>query len=472
MPIPVSKVIGTTHSALVAQGAFDAFVDVDSRLYIDPHLLEFTTVPELSGSSQRLQEHFEKVIKLLRFVVKPGDPFFKAATKLLTFKEIGHTGLGYSKGTTRGSGVGRGLAEDLADLACEIVNAGVVDPVIFELMGVLQDGIGADRISDMTAAIILPDLYRFTERVAHEVGVPTVVERLGAEAFELPINAATGSTVVLIPQEVLRDLPVAHSWDDIDTVASHNTQLRAQVNEAIGSTWRDATNRHSKAELRDTLLRHPELIRDLLDQYKAKPGIPYDFERDPAGKQLWYYLTREVLDEVGLAPPAGLQVTDQNVVDVVRAICGRFKELVEANRLYQVLYNDDGSPRSEKIAQLTFFVVADAYCRAGGLDLTPEANSGMGPVDFKMSAGYTSRVNVEMKRSSHKRLVHGFEVQLPIYDAAEKSCYSFFVIVRDDDSLEKIHRVQELHDEAVRDKRRVPEVIVVDARPRDSASKA
>jgi hypothetical protein len=472
MPIPVSKVLRTTHRKLEREGAFDAFVDVDSKLHVDPHLLVTTEVPELKDSYSHLQKHFSGVLTLLRFSKKSDDPFYNQAWRNLTFPEVATTGLGYAKGTTRGSGIGRGLAKELVDLAKAVVDAGVIDPTIFELIGLLQDGIGADRISDMTVFIILPDLLRFTERVARNLQLATKTEVVRGESYDLPFSHSSGATVILIPQRILRHLPVADSWDDIDTVSSQNASLRARVNPLIGGTWREATTRHSKGELRATLLKHPELFEDLLEQYKDKPGTPYDFERDPAGKQLWYYLTREVLEEQPLEPPSAAPVTDTNVVEVVRTICQRFKELVESNRLYKVLYNDNGSPRPEKIAQLTFFVVADAYCSAGNLDLTPESNAGMGPVDFKMSAGYTSRVNVELKRSSHKQLVHGYEVQLPIYDAAERSIHSFFVIIRDDDNLTKIHRVQELQDAANKAGKRAPEVVVVDARPQDSASKA
>ena len=60
------------------------------------------------------------------------------------------------------------------------------------------------------------------------------------------------------------------------------------------------------------------------------------------------------------------------------------------------------------------------YCDANDFDITPEADGGAGPVDFKISKGYQYRVVVEMKLSSNSNLVHGFEVQLPEYQKAEK----------------------------------------------------
>jgi hypothetical protein len=48
-----------------ATGAFNGFVDIDSRLHVDPHLLSASSVPELAGSHQRFENHFRKVLKLL-----------------------------------------------------------------------------------------------------------------------------------------------------------------------------------------------------------------------------------------------------------------------------------------------------------------------------------------------------------------------------------------------------------------------
>ena len=88
----------------------------------------------------------------------------------------------------------------------------------------------------------------------------------------------------------------------------------------------------------------------------------------------------------------------------------KFKQLVEANRLSRVLYNDDGSTRKERTAQQAFFVIATTYCEANNVDISPEADAGAGPVDFKLSQGFRNRVLVEVKLSSNQRLLHGFDL--------------------------------------------------------------
>jgi len=64
VPKRISSVLGVSAAALNATGTFNGFVDIDSRLHVDPHLLSASAVPELAGSRQRFEEHFRQVLKL------------------------------------------------------------------------------------------------------------------------------------------------------------------------------------------------------------------------------------------------------------------------------------------------------------------------------------------------------------------------------------------------------------------------
>lgn len=64
-------------------------------------------------------------------------------------------------------------------------------------------------------------------------------------------------------------------------------------------------------------------------------------------------------------------------------------------------------PRHERASQLLFFAVANVMCAINNVDISPEINSGGGPVDFKFSTGYRGRVLVELKLSTGS-VVHGY----------------------------------------------------------------
>src|SRR5215831_17749201 len=99
--------------------------------------------------------------------------------------------------------------------------------------------------------------------------------------------------------------------------------------------------------------------------------------REPAG----IHVVRKVLQEVATKYPFQIAKpvakTRVELARVVGQIIGQFKNLVEKNDLADLLWHE-GVPRHEKAAQLLFFAVADAYCRANNIDISPETNSGGG----------------------------------------------------------------------------------------------
>jgi hypothetical protein len=75
-------------ATFAATGALDPILDVDTRLFIDPSFLRLTTTLKLQDSYSKLLTHFEQVLSVIRNIEKPGDRFWRAADKLLTFPEI------------------------------------------------------------------------------------------------------------------------------------------------------------------------------------------------------------------------------------------------------------------------------------------------------------------------------------------------------------------------------------------------
>ena len=121
-------------------------------------------------------------------------------------------------------------------------------------------------------------------------------------------------------------------------------------------------------------------------------------------------------------------------------------------------------------SQLLFYAVADTYCKANNLDLSREPNAGSGPVYFKISYGRQLRSLVEIKLSSNKRLIHGFQKQLPSYQASEDVMNNFYVVIRVTKSEYQIKRLLRLYDTVPKHKN-MPEIIVIDAFPQPSASR-
>ncbi|SDD22359.1 hypothetical protein SAMN05216345_10721 [Cupriavidus sp. YR651] len=461
---------GIDPNAFAATGALDPIPGIDTKLFIDPSLLREAATPEIGGSFKVVEEYFADVLKIVENIGKVGDPFWRKADQLLTFPEVDGLCIGYSKGT-RGSGMGKDTRAKLLDTIIQISRAGTKDPRIFELIGAFEEGIGPDRISDMIAKIVLPDLITFTQRVCSDLGIPMTAHRVanGLQQEDLPSNPITERPLILVPKEILRNLPVAESFADIGWIASQNQDLRDRFNAIIGGRWSDLTLARQKEILKSSFIERPDILKMVIDAYCSADRQAYDFDNDPAGEVIWYRTSKTVAQEVPLQLALSDNPTQSEVETVVQKICEHFRTLLEDNQLCKLLYDGEGKKKHESAAQLLFFGVASAYCEANNLDLSPESDAGRGPVDFKASRGYREKVVVEIKLTTNQNLVSGFLNQLPIYQKAENAPKGVYLVVHNGGSEA---RLDALLKESASAGNAAPRVIVVDGIPKVSASKA
>jgi hypothetical protein len=475
MPITVTDYLKITRKKYNSTGALNAILDVDTRLFIDPHLLEKCAIPEFKNSYSRIIQHFEEILLLLSKSKMNGDVFWRQASKKLIFREPKWLCIGYAKDSTSGSGIGPKQRDSLLETAKAIIDAGTSDPKVFELVGLIEDGIGPDRISDMVADIITKDLLLYSQRIFTDLGV--AVKSLeeytyNQEIYNLPKNPFGNFPIVALPRSILRDLPIAYDWSDIDLLCEYNTALRLQLNGTIGDTWRKATRGVKKATLKSAMLAHPELIVDLIKKYKQKPASEYDFDSDRAGQLIWLEAAREFTALFPLTLTINDQGPPNQTFDLVLKVCEKFRDLVENNGYNKFLFQDDRltKPKKEDAAQTLFFGTADCYCEANDIDVSREPNAGRGPVDFKFSEGYKSRILVEVKLSRNTKLLHGIEKQLVEYQKAEKTTQSIYLILLIGDDVKRVQEVLDVVALADSKGERTPKVIVIDARKKASAS--
>jgi hypothetical protein len=430
MALSLSSLLKIEPTSLTDRDAFDPILDLDTRLFIDPHLLKHVDIPEFLDSYEHLQAYFRDIAKLLAATEDVGDPFWRKADRMMKWPEVRGLCIGYASKGTSGSGIGPELRYRLLTTARAIIKAGRNDPEIFELVGLLENDFGPDRISDMTANVIRQDLAAFTKRVYAQLledgATPIAVD----DNTELPINPFTGTPLLLVPQAILRDLPVALDWSGRDLVAAHNQELRDKVNTIISQSWKDVIDDHSKPALKELLLEHPDLIDDLVQVYASKEAQPYDFAHDRAGEYIWFPESQRAAREHPLALVLTATPTVDEVQQVVLLICERFTALVENNGLWNLFYDSNGRVKHESAIQLLFYGIADAYCHANDIMIARETNSGRGPVDFKFGTNMQNSVLVEVKKSTNtSALRKGVEKQLPEYMNAEGSKRAIYLVV-------------------------------------------
>ncbi len=167
--------------------------------------------------------------------------------------------------------------------------------------------------------------------------------------------------------------------------------------------------------------------------------------------------------------PAQLDLA--GVVAVVEQIIEQFRFLIEGRRYSEELYYN-GEPRPEKSAQIIFFAAAHSYCKANNLDITPEAETGTGPVDFKVASGYHGRVLVEIKLSTNNKLVRGYTRQLDAYKTAEETSEGYYVVINVGGAIVKKNKaLAKLMSDTIARKEKASPIIYIDGLRRLSASK-
>lgn len=137
------------------------------------------------------------------------------------------------------------MTSQYIETARQIVELGIEDPDLFVAMALFENGVGPDRISDMTSNVIVGDLITLNERILPELGVPTQPMTIALKngktyTGQLAANPYIGpdDPVILVPSDILRALPIATAWSDVADAAAKNAQLRSQVNDQIARMWR------------------------------------------------------------------------------------------------------------------------------------------------------------------------------------------------------------------------------------------
>lgn len=465
-----SEFLMVKHSSLVGKGVYDGSLDQDSKLHIDPMLLRNSNIPEFSEAYKSFIDYFGRFYTLVPHVVScdvKKDLFYKTMIKSFTFPELHNTGLGYSSRDGAGKGISGQLSQKLAKSAYDIIKAGIVDVEIFALMQFLEDGIGADRISDMTIHILSDKFLAYTSRVCSELGIATTSyhDNSGNE-YQLPLYK--NGPIYFIPETFLTELKMAHDCTEIDYVASYNTTLRNKVCIAIQGNWKDI-QKMKKSEFREFVYNNKKAYNEMISYLKVMQTKGYDFRSDK-NREYGDMELLELLDDNPI-PLNNIQGDEsETVYQTTLNICNHFKFLVEKCRMYRMML-DGKKYKRETDWQHLLLVVASSYLKDNGsnIDVSPETDAGAGELDFKFSHGANAKTIVELKLSDNPNLLHGYRTQLPQYIKAENGDHGIFIVIE----IDKVNKKQIESLKKVCFTFENPyEIVYINAKPKPSASKS
>lgn len=416
-PTLFSEKFGVDPTELDNAGLLDPYIKTDTPLFIDPLLIDKSTnmVLRTDGITQ-FREYFDSVVRLLAMSERRGDPAWQGAAKRLSLKEPAENGLGYSKGNRAGTSRPRELRQQLLLTIQEVIRLGSKDPEMLSLMGFLEEGVGPDTISDFTTVAMAEALANITHSFCSEHSIPMHANSLSDLPLPLVEKHGKVRPMVLVPRDVLRDLPVTDNWGDVWEAAEHNQVLRDKLSVMLAGIAKP-TVVEQKAAIRRAVTESSSVFDAFLKAVKDAASS-YDPNDDIQG----FYAFRDLLRSNPILATENVYEVRKNADEVQRLVMdalGVFQHHVENGNLWEALWAGN-QPKRERAGQLQFFAIADAYCRAHGIETISEPNFGGGPVDFMFGDGINARVIVEMKKSTGT-VESGYSQQLEKYKAAHRT---------------------------------------------------
>jgi hypothetical protein len=466
-PILFSQQFNIDPQILDNEGIFDPILNFDTKLFIDPLLLEKSKHKIIRKQAENeLKTFYNNLLALLEESKSKDDFAYKSALKQLPQREIEGTCLGYGTNSISGRSMTTPNKEKIINTASEIIRLGIKKPELFIILPLFEEGIGSDTISDITTYAIQKSLFKFTSDTAKKLGVKTIKYSINGEIIDIiknPLRKKT-SPILLLPQDILRKLPFATTWDEIEDAARVNHELRAKFNRYITALWKAKTKKEKNKQLA-TLMKTQDGINTLIEITQKSDIKPYDFGSDKES----IMFVRHVAEVINTNPlKLSVNNNDYNELkNIVKTIIEQFKFLIENKGINNLLWNDK-KPNTEKTTQKIFLTVAYSYCKANDIDINPEMDSGVGNVDFKFSKGFSKKIIVEIKHSTNSNVINGFTTQLELYKKAEETLCGYYVVVDVGFLGKKLDKLYELYNDNP-DKK--ADIIYVDGRLKKSASK-
>ena len=446
-----------------SMGVFDAILDTDSKFSINIIRLRDSTVPEFIDAYNHIKRFFSEIATLLDAADRPSmeDKMYRSARKKFNFHEVNGINLGFSR-SRHGAGWGDKLSDKFLLDAYQIVKKGSKQPEIFLLVSLFEEDVASDRLSDMIATIIEPEIITYTLKVMKALNItPETRPELVFLENGLILNRYKNVEVLLLPIEILHELPIAKSWDKIRLIAAKNKVIRQEMSNEISAEWSRWASADQKAYLRNHIFMNPEACSRVVDGYRNEALPLYNINEDPD------YFAEVLLDRMRKDGGMQRQIEYPCSLVATREIIYLFKDWVENNRGWAVIH-DAPSKKREKAVQRFMHLGAKYYVETNNLDISCEPDEGRGPVDIKISRG-RDKTLAEIKLSTNRQYLHGYQTQINEYGNAERTNNLIYVFI-DMGNPDRRRALEELCNRTHKAGQPCPELIVIDARQKKAAS--
>ncbi len=476
-----SDFFGVTSKEISDHGAFNISLINDLPLFIDPFLIFNSKDPEYKALH-------ESIIKYVRFLktkssqdISPG-----LIRSWYFFPEIKENWLGFSKTGNSGRGLGARFAGQLKlELTSVFKDFGEEKTGGTHLgkLTLIKGGVGKDNISDFTCNLIKGYLAKYTEEFAQKhidqsklakfnldkVEFNYETETWEAKTYTLPKFA--NQYILLTPSNILTkdDAWISRQGlvEDFGAIISAvpNETLRAEIDNYFKKQLPLTDTRKSDYDKAAELVinKYPDIL-DIYINEQVKKGAEaqsQNIEKISAAQEIFVKKLSAFIKSVSTTD--FYETATDSYEEGMQRI-EYLKHVIEKQDGYKIFYLGGNPIKREADLQIMFKLTwfASAY------SFDSEVNNGRGPSDFLVSYGSGDKAIIEFKLAKNSQLEKNLKNQADIYSDASRATHPPIKVILyfTDTELTKLNRLLDKTN-----LRKCKDIVVIDARRKDSASK-
>ncbi len=464
-------------------GAFNISLISDLPLFIDPFLLFQSDKPYYQELHNQIIHYLEYLRDIsLYTTVNPGR-----LKSLFYFSEVKQNYFGFTFMGNSGRGLGSTFAKVLNENLSRIFSSFGKETITLgthlEKLCLISKGVGRDMISDFVTNLIKEYLLEYTQEFTEKYieskyktrfRIPRVRfdSSLGvwtAREYTLPVF--NNDFVILTPKDILTRentwISRADYISDFFTIvqASPNEQLQADLDEYFKKVLsKEPNSKEINAAIEGFTRIYPELIdyfirsREDNGDKAIKRSTLYVAESEQLFIEQFGYLANFLAYNTQFYQ-LGTMTRDETYKRIAF-----LKDAIENKGCWTIFYNKEKPITREEDLHVLFRLVWFGT----SLDVSREVNNGIGPADFKISLGQKDKTLVEFKLAKNTHLRENLKNQLELYKKASDAQYGYKVIIyfSDEEYQRVYHILRNLKMDGDKN------IILIDARPKVSASKA
>ncbi len=450
-PISFAKHFKLDKAKLSELGIFNPILNFDTKLFVEPLLLKKSSSPIIRESFASYNAFFRDLLLLIKAAKEVDDKCWREAKRRINFPEYKSTCIGYGSDSINGSGSGRELNDKILQSAKEIVDFAKDSPDIFQLLPLLEEGIGADIVSDMTQTIIDDEICQYTVDAMNKLGVIGThpYKTTKDTSYMLAYNPYHECPVKLLPTDILSNLPMADTFDDwITKTAEINRELRNGINRHIGDTWFEANKAQRKKSLLELITTEKDFFFVVLKTLQESSLDHYDVEQDYQGLRRWLEDSKKFITPQNFSKIKSVEEKQEILFQAVEDIIAKFRDLIENQELWRIFWTKHGSELkhvNELYSQMLFYMVSNSWLAAQDSNVSVDKylNKETNQINFVFSISKKCSVMAQVKHSDNfSGLERMYDKQHDLHDEG-KAQSSFYVVINfDNEQSEQLKQIK------------------------------